>query len=141
MSTQRTHIASIMRTGFERLQPATPIREAVARLASAVPPPRPSSTRMDGWSASSRRRTASVRCLAQAIMNNGTARWKLHVPQRLYAARDLDFVSAAEAFLARSHRVYPVMRDVEIVGLLHRSDLFAALVELSGSALNRLPAK
>lgn len=44
---------------------------------------------------------------------------------------DLDFVSAAEEFLARSHRVYPVMRDSEVAGLLHRSDLLEAILSAS----------
>ncbi len=49
----------------------------------------------------------------------------------------LDFVSAAEEFLARSHRVYPVMRDGAVVGLLHRSDLLAAV--LAASEFSFLP--
>lgn len=44
---------------------------------------------------------------------------------------DLDLVSAAEEFLARSHRVYPVLRDGEVAGMLHRSDLFAAILTAS----------
>jgi predicted transcriptional regulator len=44
---------------------------------------------------------------------------------------DLDFVSAAEEFLARSHRVYPVMRDGDVAGLLHRPDLLEAILSAS----------
>src|SRR5690606_18819173 len=54
----------------------------------------------------------------------------------------LDLVSAAEEFLARSHRVYPVLREASLVGLLHRSDLFAAILMLSegGSTTAGSPA-
>ncbi len=44
---------------------------------------------------------------------------------------DLDVVSAAEEFLARSHRVYPVVRETEVVGILYRSDLLAAILIMS----------
>jgi CBS domain-containing protein len=140
MSTQRTHIASIMRTAFERLQPATPIREAVARLArrsAAAAPVIDEDGRLVGI-------LTQKDCFRPMLGASYYDQWEGTV--ETFMSRNvatlpetLDFVSAAEAFLARSHRVYPVMRDLEIVGLLHRSDLFAALVELSGSAQPRAP--
>lgn len=42
----------------------------------------------------------------------------------------LDIVSAAEIFLSSSYRRFPVMRDGRLVGLLSRSDLLRAFIEV-----------
>ena len=39
-----------------------------------------------------------------------------------------DFVTAAQAFLDRPYRAYPVLRDGELVGVLRRTDLLAAFL-------------
>lgn len=41
-----------------------------------------------------------------------------------------DLISAAEAFMAHSHRVFPVLEGEKFMGMLRRSDLLAALVRL-----------
>ncbi len=43
----------------------------------------------------------------------------------------LDIVSAAERFLASPYRRFPVVEDSHLVGLLSRSNLLRAFVELS----------
>ena len=39
-----------------------------------------------------------------------------------------DFVTAAEAFLNKPFRAYPVLRDGELVGVLRRTDLLGAFL-------------
>ena len=39
-----------------------------------------------------------------------------------------DFVTAAETFLNKPFRAYPVLRDGELVGVLRRTDLLAAFL-------------
>ncbi len=39
-----------------------------------------------------------------------------------------DFVTAAQVFLDRPYRAYPVLRDGELVGVLRRTDLLAAFL-------------
>ncbi len=41
-----------------------------------------------------------------------------------------DFVTAAEAFLNKPYRAYPVLRGGELVGVLRRTDLLAAFLHL-----------
>ena len=43
---------------------------------------------------------------------------------------ETDFVTAAEAFLNKPFRAYPVLRDGELVGVLRRTDLLAAFLHL-----------
>lgn len=42
----------------------------------------------------------------------------------------LDIVSAAEKFIARPYRLFPVTRDGQMVGVLSRSDLLKAFLDL-----------
>lgn len=125
-------IERIMRTDFPRLSPSMPIREAVATFArghaSAAPV-------IDGAGSLAGILTEKD-CFRPMLNACYYQQWDGSVSD--FMSRnvralpvDLDFVSAAEEFLARSHRVYPVLRDGEVVGLLHRSDLFAAILALS----------
>lgn len=41
-----------------------------------------------------------------------------------------DFVTAAQTFLDRPYRAYPVVRDGELVGVLRRTDLLATFLNL-----------
>jgi CBS domain-containing protein len=132
MTIASTQIVSIMQTEFLRLRPSTPIREAVAQLArrkAAAAPILDEDGRLVGI-------LTEKDCFRPMLAASYYEQWHgtvdAHMSRHVMTLpEDLDFVSAAEAFLARSHRVYPVVRNVEIVGLLHRSDLFAALVALA----------
>lgn len=125
-------IENIMRADFPRLSSSMPIREAVAifarRRASAAPV-------LDGAGVLAGILTEKD-CFRPMLNATYYQQWDGSVAD--FMSRDvralqvdLDLVSAAEEFLTRSHRVYPVLREGEIVGLLHRSDLFAAILALS----------
>ena len=125
-------IEHVMQADFPRLSPSMPIREAVATFAvkrvSAAPV-----IDADGSLAGI---LTEKDCFRPMLNASYYQQWDGSVSD--FMTRDvralpvdLDLVSAAEEFLARSHRVYPVLRDGEIVGLLHRSDLFAAILALS----------
>lgn len=125
-------IESVMRGDFLRLSPATPIREAAAtfaRMGFAAAPVFDDAGVLVGM-------LTEKDCLRPMLNASYYQQWEgsvANVMSREVRALpvDLDPVSAAEEFLARSHRVYPVMRDGAVVGLLHRSDLFAAILALS----------
>ena len=121
-----------MRTEFPRLLPSMPIREAVAIFArqhiSAAPV-----IDEDGSLAGI---LTEKDCFRPMLNASYYQQWDGSVadfmtPDVRSLSLDLDLVSAAEEFLSRSHRVYPVTRDGDLVGLLHRSDLFAAILALS----------
>lgn len=125
-------VEHVMRTDFSRFSPSMPIREAVAVFArqhiSAAPV-----IEEDGSLAGI---LTEKDCFRPMLNASYYQQWDGSVAD--FMTREvrslqvnLDLVSAAEEFLARSHRVYPVMRDSELVGLLHRSDLFAAILALS----------
>lgn len=127
-----TMIERVMRTDFPRLAPATPIREAVALLARRRTPAVPvidASGALVGI-------LTEKDCFRPMLNASYYQQWDGSVADHmsrdvLTLPVDLDFVSAAEEFLARSHRVYPVMRDGEVAGLLHRSDLLEAILSAS----------
>lgn len=127
-------IEPVMREDFLRLSPATPIREAAAafaRLGLAAAPVLDDAGVLVGI-------LTEKDCLRPMLSASYYQQWEGSVAdvmsREVHALPvDLDPVSAAEEFLARSHRVYPVMRDGAVVGLLHRSDLFGAILALSES--------
>jgi len=127
-----TVIERVMRTDFLRLLPTTPIREAVAmlgRLQTAAAPVIDDTGMLVGI-------LTEKDCLRVMLNASYYRQWDgivssyMTVDVRTLPV-DLDYVSAAEEFLARSHRVYPVVRDGAVVGLLHRSDLFIAILDLA----------
>lgn len=125
-------IGHVMQTDFPRLVPSTPIREAVAVFArqhtSAAPV-----IEEDGSLAGI---LTEKDCFRPMLNASYYQQWAGSVADFMTRnvrslSAELDLVSAAEEFLSRSHRVYPVTRDGNLVGLLHRSDLFAAILALS----------
>lgn len=134
-----TMIERVMRTDFPRLAPGTPIREAVALLARRGAPAAPV---IDEAGALVGILTEKD-CFRPMLNASYYQQWDGSVADHmsrdvLTLPVDLDFVSAAEEFLARSHRVYPVTRDGEVVGLLERSELLRAILSASEAALARL---
>ena len=131
-------VKHVMQTDFLRLTPTMQIREAVAVFAklriSAAPV-------VDEGGALAGILTERY-CLRPMLNASYYQQWEGSVADFMTrevrsVPVDLDLVSAAEEFLSRSHRVYPVMRDEDIVGLLHRSDLFAAILALSEQPTGR----
>lgn len=125
-------IERVMRIDFPRLLPTTPIREAVAVLARLQTPAAPV---IDNAGVLVGILTEKD-CLQVMLNASYYQQWDGVVSQYMTInvrtlPADLDYVSAAEEFLARSHRVYPVVRDGAAVGLLHRSDLFIAILDLA----------
>lgn len=125
-------VAHIMRTDFPRLSPAMPIREAVAVLAREPVSAAPVIDDRAGLVGI----LTEKDCFRPMLNASYYQQWSGSVADFMSGAvktlpHDLDFVSAAEEFLGRSHRVYPVLRDSEVVGLLDRSDLLAAILAMS----------
>lgn len=127
-----TMIERVMRTDFPRVSPDTPIREAVAtfvRRGAAAAPVIDDATGLVGI-------LTEKDCFRPMLNASYYQQWDGrvadHMSRQVHTLPvDLDLVSAAEEFLARSHRAYPVTDDGEVVGLLHRSDLFAAILAIS----------
>ncbi len=128
----RTLVEHVMRTEFLRLGPRTPIREAAARFALMREPAAPVISE-DGALVGI---LTEKDCFRPMLNASYYQQWDGSVGDFMSGdvralPVDLDLVSAAEEFLARSHRVYPVLREGEVAGMLHRSDLFAAILALS----------
>lgn len=127
-----TTVERIMRTDFLRLSPATPIREAVAQLARRREPAAPVIDASNGLVGILTEKDCFRPMLNASYYQQWTGCVADHMSDGVQTIpQDLDFVSAAEEFLSRTHRVYPVTRDGEVIGLLHRSDLLAAILEAS----------
>ena len=127
-------VEQVMRAGWPRLTPAMPIREAVALFKRQ----RISSAPVIDEAGALLGILTEKDCFGPMLKASYYRQWEGTVGDHmsrgvLTLASDLDLVSAAEEFLARSHRVYPVVRDGDVVGMLHRSDLFAAILDLSES--------
>lgn len=131
-------VEQVMRTEFLRLTPSLQIREAVAIFARQ----RISAAPVVGEDGALAGILTEKDCFRPMLNASYYQQWEGSVAD--FMSREvlslqvgLDLVSAAEEFLSRSHRVYPVMRDGDIVGLLHRSDLFAAILALSEQPTDR----
>ena len=127
-----TSIQRVMRTDFLRLSATTPIREAVALFARTGSP---AAAAFDEAGVLVGILTEKD-CFRPMLNASYYGQWDGCVADFMSSTVqtlpvDLDLVSAAEEFLARSHRVYPVLRDGEVAGFLHRTDLFAAILALS----------
>lgn len=125
-------IEHIMQTDFPQLTPSMPIREAVAIFARD----RASAAPVIDDAGSLVGILTEKDCFRPMLNASYYQQWDGSVcdfmsRDVLKLPVDLDLVSAAEEFLARSHRVYPVLNEGAVVGLLHRSDLFAAILALS----------
>ncbi len=125
-------VEQIMRAEFPRFAPALPIREAIASFAhqgAGAAPVIDDAGELVGI-------LTEKDCFRPMLNASYYQQWSGSVADFMSGdvralPCDLDLVSAAEEFLARSHRVYPVLRDGDVVGMLHRSDLFAAILAAS----------
>ncbi|MCO5156656.1 CBS domain-containing protein [Paracoccus solventivorans] len=130
--TMGTTVEHIMRAEFPRLSPEMPIREAVAAFARQRMASAPVIDDRGGLVGI----LTEKDCFRPMLNASYYQQWGGAVADFMTRevralTVDLDLVSAAEEFLARSHRVYPVLRDGEVAGMLHRSDLFAAILTAS----------
>ena len=137
-----TVIERVMRADFPRLSPSTPIREAVAMFARRRAPAAPVLDDAAGLVGI----LTEKDCFRPMLNASYYQQWDGVVADHMSRAVralpvDLDLVSAAEEFLARSHRVYPVVRGSEVVGLLHRSDLLAAILAISEAGSGADPSE
>lgn len=122
-------IESVMKTDYPTLRLATPIREAVAVLSGS------------GWSAAPVIDDngaligimSQKDCFRSALNASYYQQWSGSVAEH-YSQNvdvldaDTDFVTAAEAFIEKPYRTYPVTRHGLLVGMLNREDLLAAFL-------------
>lgn len=124
-------IEAVMRAEGPLLTPATPIREAAAALASATASGAPV---VDDTGALVGILTQKD-CFRAALNASYYRQWTGTVGDVMSATlttldAGTDIVTAGEAFLVHPHRLFPVLKDGKLVGVLHRSDLLAALLRL-----------
>jgi len=123
-------IEAVMQTDIVRLTPDMPIREAVARLVeteSAAAPVVDETDTLVGI-------LSQKDCFRSALNASYYQQWSGTVAE--YFTSDVetieastDFVTAAEMFLEKPYRTYPVVRGGQLVGILARSDLLAAFLK------------
>ncbi|MDO5647082.1 CBS domain-containing protein [Paracoccus sp. (in: a-proteobacteria)] len=124
-------IATVMRRDFLQLSPATPIRDAAAQLVASGlsgAPVLDDSGALIGM-------LTQKDCFAPALKASYYRQWSGTVADQMSGAPqtlpiDTDLATAAQAFLDHPHRLFPVTDGDRLVGLLRRSDLLAALLEL-----------
>ncbi len=122
-------IARVMRTEFLRLKPDTPIRRAVADLVSSGETAAPVVDEAGHLIGIFTEKDCFAPALQSAYYQTWTdtvTRYMTHEVVTLNAESGL--ITAAEAFHETSFRAYPVQRDGNLVGMLTRSDLLAALL-------------
>lgn len=122
-------IGSVMRTDFVRLGPAMAIREGVARMLEAGSPAAPVVDETDSLVGI----VTQKDCFRSALNASYYQQWSGTVEERMNRDVqtldiDTDFVTAAEAFIEKSFRSYPVVSDGRLVGMLDRSDLLAVFL-------------
>ncbi|NIZ07966.1 CBS domain-containing protein [Pseudooceanicola sp. HF7] len=124
-------IADFMRRDFLSVTPATPMREAVARLVetqSSVAPVVDDEGHLLGI-------LSQKDCFAAALNSAYYQRWSDSVARYMsenveVMDKALDIVSAAERFQAMPYRAFPVLSEGILVGMLSRSDLLKAFLDL-----------
>lgn len=124
------HIDAVMRTEFPTLRLDTPIREAVAIFVDT------------GWAAApvvDDKGTlvgilSQKDCFRSALNASYYQQWSGTVAEHHSAAVETldveaDLVTAAEAFIDKPFRAYPVTRHGLLVGMLNREDLLKAFLD------------
>lgn len=121
-------IGPITRTEIVTLTPDMPIRRAVSLLVDHNEPAAPVITE-DG------RLTGILTqkdCFRPALHASYYQDWSGRVAEHMtsdvvWISAQLNIIQAAEMFLSSPHRVFPVLDDTTLIGLLHRSDVLALL--------------
>lgn len=124
-------ISYIMQTEFLRLSPECPIREATAHLLAgyiSAAPVVDAAGLLVGI-------LSEKDCFRPAMNASYYQQWDGTVSQHMSVDvatidADTDFVTAAEVFLNRSFRCYPVIRNAELAGMLDRADLLKVFLNL-----------
>ncbi|SDZ40588.1 CBS domain-containing protein [Jannaschia faecimaris] len=123
-------ISSVMRTNVLRLSADTPIRTATARLLDqrqSAAPVLDAAGRLIGI-------LTEKDCFRPALNASYYQQWSGTVADAMstYVStmdHDTDIVAAANIFLDRPFRRYPVVQDGELVGMLDRADLLQVFLE------------
>jgi len=123
-------IDAVMQQDFLSFSPETPIREAVAALVARDVSAAPVVGADGGLLGILTQRD----CFRPALNASYYQQWSGTVAD--YHSSEVetldagdDFVMAGQAFVDRPYRAYPVLRGSRLVGMLHRGDLLAALLE------------
>ena len=122
-------IDSVMQKDIIRLTPETAIRDAVAALVNKKAP---LASVLDDTGTLIGVITQRD-CFRSALNASYYRQWRGSVKDYMTTEVETldastDFVTAAQAFLDRPYRAYPVLRDGELVGVLRRTDLLAAFL-------------
>ncbi len=130
MSSRET-VALLVNKDEPTLSPEQPIRRAVALLVEG----RASVAAVLDDSGALQGVLSQKDCFRPALNASYYQEWKGSVAD--FMSRNVvtlpasaDLTDAAEAFLAHSHRVFPVLDGERFIGLLHRSDVLRRLIEL-----------
>ncbi|WP_029375086.1 CBS domain-containing protein [Oceanicola sp. S124] len=127
----RTGIATIMQREWVSLGPDTPMRRAAALLAgagAAAAPVLDASGKLIGI-------LSQKDCFRPALQASYYQEWKGTVAEAMSRdpvclQADDDLITAAEAFMAHPHRIFPVLEGGQLVGMLRRSDVLSALLDM-----------
>lgn len=130
MSTE-ARVRLIMQKDYVQLRPETPMRAAAARLAearAAAAPVLDASGQLTGI-------LSQKDCFRPALLASYYQEWKGTVAENM--SRDViclqagdDLITAAEAFVSHPYRVFPVVEAGHLVGMLRRSDVLSALLDM-----------
>ncbi len=123
-------ITSIMRRDIQTLAPETPIRQAISTLLDA----RAAAALVldeDGQLAGI---LTQKDCFRPALHASYHQEWTGRVadqmsPNVITVAASDDVIRVAEMFLSHSHRAFPVMEGTQVVGMTHRSDVLAFMLQ------------
>ncbi|MDO5528127.1 MAG: CBS domain-containing protein [Paracoccus sp. (in: a-proteobacteria)] len=131
MNAQAGTIDDVMRRDFLALAPDLPIREAAAMLVREGWAGAPV---LDGSGALVGMLTQKD-CFRPALNASYYRQWSGTVADQMSRApmsieAGTDLVTAAEIFLDHSHRLYAVLRDGAVIGVLRRRDLLGALLAM-----------
>ncbi len=127
---EKERVHTVMQTDFLRLDPATPMREAVAALVEgghAAAPVVDDTGTLVGI-------VTQKDCFRAALNASYYQQWKGTVaeamtPDVAVLEAETDYVTAAEAFLDSPFRVFPVVQAGRLVGMLRRSDLLKVFLK------------